>query len=130
MFPARAGIDRTHLAGRTAATGRGTLDEARLLPASDKRERDVQKSLAKLAEHKGWYLFAAGQAYAMVNGKAPGKRNAEVMLVREVTRWRADVQRFVPDGLAGFEALIEDALAHPAPLPQRASEMKRNLVSR
>ena len=57
----------------------GTLDEARLLPAPDKRERDVRKSLAKLAEHKSWYVFVAGQAYAMVvHSKAPGQRNAEI----------------------------------------------------
>ena len=97
----------------------GTLDEARLLPAPDKRERDVRKSLAKLAEHKSWYVFVAGQAYAMVHSKAPGQRNAEIMLVREVTRWRADVERFVPDGLAGFDALIQHALGNPVALPQQ-----------
>ena len=97
----------------------GTLDEARLLPASDKRERDVRKALAKLAEHKSWYVFAAGQAYAMVHSKGPGQRNAEITLVREVTRWRGDVERFAADGLAGFDALIAYALAHPAELPQR-----------
>ena len=97
----------------------GTLDEARLLPAPDKRERDVRKSLAKLAEHKSWYVFVAGQAYAMVHSKAPGQRNAEGTLVREVTRWRAEVERFAPGELAGFDALIAYALAHPAALPPR-----------
>ena len=97
----------------------GTLDEARLLPASDKRERDVRKRLVKLAEHKSWYLFVAGQAYAILNSKAPGQRNAEITLVREVTRWRADVERFAPDGLAGFDALIQHALGNPVALPQR-----------
>ena len=97
----------------------GTLDEARLLPAPDKRERDVRKALAKLADHKSWYVFVAGQAYAMLTGKAPGQRNAETMLVREITRWRGDVERFAPDGLAGFDALIAYALAHPAALPPR-----------
>ena len=99
----------------------GTLDEARLLPTPDKRERDVLKALRKLADHKSWYVFVAGQSYAMVNGKAPGQRNAEVTLIREVTRWRADVERFAPDGLAGFDALIAYALAHPAALPQQPS---------
>ena len=99
----------------------GTLDEARLLPASDKRERDVRKALRKLADHKSWYTFVAGLAYAMVHGKAPGKRNAEITLVREVTRWRADVERFAPDELAGFDALLTYALAHPAALPHRPS---------
>ena len=99
----------------------GTLDEARLLPASDKRERDVRKALRKLAEHKGWYIFAAGQAYAMVHSKALGRRNAEITFVREATRWRGDVERFAPDGLAGFDALIQHALANPTELPHRPS---------
>ncbi len=97
----------------------GTLDEARLLPAPDKRERDVRKSLARLAEHKSWYQFAAGQAYVMLHGKAAGQRNAGITLVREATRWRAEVKRYAPDGLAGFDALIQHALSNPVPLPQR-----------
>ena len=97
----------------------GQLDEDRLLPDYEKRERDIRKSLAKLAERKSWYVFVAGQASAMVSGKAPSKRNAEVTLVREVTRWRAEVERFAPGELAGFDALITDALEHPAALPQK-----------
>ena len=97
----------------------GTLDEARLLPTADKRERDVRKALAKLADHKSWYVFVAGQAYAMLNGKAPGQRNAEIMLVREITRWRGDVECFAPGELAGFDALIQHALGNPVALPQR-----------
>ena len=58
-------------------------------------------------------------AYAMVHSKAPGQRNAEITLVREVTRWRAEVERFAPGELAGFDALIAYAVAHPAELPQR-----------
>ncbi len=97
----------------------GQLDEDRLLPARDKRERDVRKGLARLAERKSWYVFVAGQAHGIATAKGPGKRNAEITLVREITRWRAEVERFAPGELAGFDALITDALEHPAALPQQ-----------
>ena len=94
----------------------GKLDEARLLPAADKRTRDVNKRLDKLANRQGWYVFVAGQAYAMETGKAPAQRNAEVMLVTEVTRWRRDVEQFAADRLAEFDRGIAGALEHPAPV--------------
>ena len=49
---------------------------------------------------QGWYVFSVGQAYAMETGKAPARRNAEVMLVTEVIRWRRDVERYAADRLA------------------------------
>ena len=94
----------------------GKLDEDRLLPAADKRTRDVNKRLDKLANRQGWYVFVAGQAYAMETGKAPARRNAEVMLVTEVIRWRRDVEQFAADRLAEFDQGIADALEHPAPV--------------
>ena len=97
----------------------GELDEARLLPGGEKRERDVRKALSRLAEHKSWYMFVAGQAYAMTHAKAPSRRNAEITLVREVTRWRGDVERFAPDAVDVFDGLIQHALDHPAVLPPR-----------
>ena len=33
----------------------------------------------------------AGQAYAVATGKAPSKRNAEVMAVEQVMRWRRPI---------------------------------------
>ena len=97
----------------------GKLDEERLLPAADKQTRDVNKRLDKLADRQGWYVFVAGQAYAMETGKAPARRNAEVMLVTEVIRWRRDVERYAADRLAEFDRGIADALEHPAPVQQR-----------
>ena len=93
----------------------GTLDESRLLPSAEKRTRDVGKKLDRLAARQGWYTFMAGQAYAVATGKAPSKRNAEVMAV-EHTRWRSEVSRFAPDRLAEFDELIADALNNPAPV--------------
>ena len=62
----------------------GTLDESRLLPSAGKRARDVGKKLDRLASRQGWYTFMAAQAYAMAAGKAPLKRNAEIMAVEQV----------------------------------------------
>ena len=99
----------------------GTLDESRLLPSAEKRARDVGKKLDRLASRQGWYTFMAGQAYAVATGKAPSKRNAEVMAVEQVMRWRSEVSRFAPDRLEEFDELIADALNNPAPV-QKAEQ--------
>ena len=65
---------------RQARTGQ--LDEDRLLPGQDKRERDLTKKLDKLAARTGWYTFVSAQAPAMATGKAPSRRNAEIMVVQ------------------------------------------------
>jgi len=94
----------------------GKLDEARLLPSAEKRARDVAKKLDRLAARQGWYTFMAGQAHAVATGKAPAKRNAEIMAVEQVARWRSEVSSFVPDRLEEFDELIADALNNPAPV--------------
>ena len=99
----------------------GTLDEARLLPSDEKRAREVGKKLDQLAARQGWYTLMAGQAYAVATGKAPAKRNAEIMAVEQVLRWRSEVSRFAPDRLAEFDELIADALNNPTPV-QRAEQ--------
>ena len=99
----------------------GKLDEARLLPSAEKRARDVGKKLDRLAAQQGWYIFMAGQAYAVATGKAPAKRNAEIMAVEQVPRWRSEVSRFAPDRLVEFDELISDALNNPAPV-QKAEQ--------
>ena len=94
----------------------GKLDEARLLPSDEKRARDVGKKLDRLATRLGWYTFMAGQAYAVATGKAPAKRNAEIMAVEQAARWRAEVSRFAPGRLEEFDELIADALNNPVPV--------------
>ena len=76
----------------------------------------VGKKLDRLASRQGWYTFMAGQAYAVATGKAPSKRNAEVMAVEQVMRWRSEVSRFAPARLTEFDELIADALNNPAPV--------------
>ncbi len=95
----------------------GALDESRLLPATD-RARDVAKKLDRLASRQGWYVFLAGQAHAVATGKASAKRNAEIMAIEQVTRWRLEVSRFAPDRLEEFDELIAAALNNPAPVQQ------------
>ena len=53
-------------------------------------------------------------------GKAPAKRNAEVMAVEQVMRWRSEVSRFAPDPLAEFDELIAEALNNPVPVQKAA----------
>ena len=96
----------------------GQLDEDRLLPAQDKRERDLTKKLDKLAAQAGWYTFVSAQAHAIATGKAPARRNAEIMVVQEITRWRREVERFATGRLDEFDAGIRHALEHPAALPR------------
>ena len=49
---------------------------------------------------------------------APARRNAEIMVVQEVMRWRREVERFSPERLDEFDAGIQHALEHPAALPR------------
>ena len=79
------------------------------------------RSSTGIEARQGWYTFMAGQAYAVATGKAPAKRNAEVMAVEQVMRWRSEVSRFAPDRVAEFDELIADALNNPAPV-QKAEQ--------
>ena len=72
---------------------RDGLDRDRLLPADDKRRRDLAKRLDKPLDRNGWRMFAAGCAWTVENGKATQRRNAEIQLVEAVARWTADVAR-------------------------------------
>ena len=95
--------------------GVGRLFE-QMLEVSPKPGRDLTKKLDKLAARAGWYTFVSAQAHAIATGKAPARRNAEIMVVQEVTRWRREVERFTPARLEEFEAGIHHALEHPASL--------------
>ncbi len=57
-----------------------------------------------------------------VTSRAPKKRNAEVSIVTEASRWRYDVLRFVPERIDGFNALMQHAMEHPAPLVRRGAQ--------
>jgi len=89
LGPAPEGADNLQLGFQTiwrqACEG---LDVDRLLPSREKRARDLAKKLDRSLERNGWRIFVSGQAYAMKHGKARQQRNAEVMLVETVARWR------------------------------------------
>ena len=98
---------------------RDGLDRARLLPADDKRRRDLAKRLDKPMDRNGWRMFAAGCAHTIEHGKASQRRNAEIQLVETVARWTADVAELMPERMADLRAIVDHGLSHPAPLPQK-----------
>ena len=59
-------------------------------------------------------MFTAEQAFAMTSGKGPSRRNAEIMLVNEVSRWRAEIEKFAENRLGEFDNLIRHALEYIA----------------
>ena len=95
------------------------LDEARLLPSREKRARDLAKRLDKDLERNGWRMFVSGCAHAIANGKAPQRRNAEVQLVEQVSRWMAQVRELLPGREDDLRRVVEAGLARPEPPPAR-----------
>ena len=95
------------------------LDVDRLLPTREKRTKDLAKKLDKPLDRNGWRMFVSGQAYAIKHGKARQQRNAEVMLVETVARWRGQVLDLLPDRLADLQRIVRVGLARPEQLPQR-----------
>ena len=107
------------LADRVWRQVRDGIDADRLLPADDKRRRDLVKRLDKPMDRNGWRMFVAGCAHTIENGKAAQRRNAEIQLVEAVTRWTADVTELVPDRLPALRLIVDHGLAHPAALPPK-----------
>ena len=99
----------------------GQLDESRLLPSAEKRARDVVKKPTGSRRGRSGTPSWPARRTRWQPGKAPAKRNAEVMAVEQVMRWRSEVSRFAPDRLAEFDELIADALNNPAPV-QKADQ--------
>ena len=95
------------------------LDAERLLPSREKRARDLQKKLDRPLEQNGWRVFVSGQAHAMKNGKARQRRNAEVMLVETVARWRAQVLDLLPERERDLQRIVRAGLANPEPPPEK-----------
>jgi len=90
------------------------LDRDRLQGDLEKRRREVEKKLDRgLLEHKGWYTFVSGQAYTIANGKAPAKRNSEIMLVEQVSRWVEEVKDACPDRMGDLVQILREAMANP-----------------
>ena len=92
----------------------GAVDDERLLPAREAREGRLGRELEKLMGESGWYKLVASRAHAIATGEVAARREAEVAVVREVTAWRCEVERFAPGRLEEFDAGIRRALEHPA----------------
>ena len=126
------------LACRVWRQARNGLDRDRLLPADDKRRRDLAKRLDKPLDRNGWRMFAAGCAWTVENGKAPQRRNAEIQLVETVARWAADVAELRPatgEHLAGLIAAggpvgALAAYLRDADLPRAAGALLRRHATR
>ena len=91
------------------------LDVDRLLPSREKRERDLLKKIDKPLPENGWRMFVAGQAHAMIHGKAPKKRSAEVMLVETIKRWQSMVTDLAPDRMDRLNEIVQAGFENPAP---------------
>ena len=107
------------LACRVWRQARNGLDRDRLLPADDKRRRDLAKRLDKPLDRNGWRMFAAGCAHTIEHGKATQRRNAEIQLVEAVARWTADVAELLPERMAELRIIVDHGLSHPAPPPRK-----------
>ena len=86
-----------------------------LLPTRKKRVKDLAKKL----DHNGWRMFVSGCAYTMATGKGPQRRNAEVMLVETVRRWRDQVVDLLPERAADLRRIVEAGLERPEPPPRK-----------
>ena len=117
--PPAALADGATLADRVWRQARNGLDRDRLLPADDKRRRDLAKRLDKPLDRNGWRMFAAGCAWTVENGKAPQRRNAEIQLVETVARWAADVAELLPERMAELRIIVDHGLSHPEPPPRK-----------
>ena len=89
------------------------------LPHENKRRHDLLKKLDKPIKTNGWRIFVAAQAYAILNGKTPQRRNAELMLLEMAMRWRRDVLELLPDRVGDLEKIVSIGIANPAPLPNK-----------
>ena len=90
-----------------------------LLPTREKRAKDLAKKLDRELDHNGWRMFVSGFVYTMANGKGPQRRNAEVMFVETVRRWRDQVVDLLPERAADLRRIVEAGLDRPEPPPRK-----------
>ena len=90
-----------------------------LLPTREKRAKDLAKKLDRELDQNGWRMFVSGCVYTMTNGKGPQRRNAEVMLVETVRRWRDQVVDLLPERATDLRRIVEAGLDRPEPPPRK-----------
>ena len=90
-----------------------------LLPTREKRAKDLAKKLDCELDHNGWRMFVSGCVYTMASGKGPQRRNAEVMLVETIRRWRDQVVDLLPERAADLRRIVEAGLDRPEAPPRK-----------
>ena len=93
-----------------------------LLPTKEKRTRDLAKKMDRDLDRNGWRMFVSGCAYTMANGKGPQRRNAEVMLLDTIRRWRDQVVDLLPERAADLKRIVEAGLERPEPPPRKEKD--------
>ena len=99
---------------------RDGLDRERLLPADDKRRRDLASAWPSRPKATDGQRMSPPQAHTIDTGKARNRRNAEVALIETVSRWAADVADLLPDRMADLRAIVDYGLHHPQQLPNQS----------
>ena len=101
-----------------------------LLPTKEKRTRDLAKKMDRELDRNGWRMFVSGCAYTMANGKGPQRRNAEVMLLDTIRRWRDQVVDLLPERAADLKRIVEAGLDRPEPPPKKEGELRHGDTGR
>ena len=118
-----AAVEVELLADRVWRQVRDGIDADRLLPSADKRRKQLLKAIDKPLDVNGWAKFVSAQAHGILNGKAPGRRNAERMLVETIARWTCRRDRAgAPERLPALRLIVDYGLAHPAALPPKEAD--------
>ena len=103
----------------------GEIDEERLLPSTDKRRSDVAKKVQRMRDGRGWYIFVQGNSHTVATAKAPQRRNAELAVIHEASRWRAEIERYIPECVEEFDQMLRRALDTPKAGNQEESPRAR-----
>ena len=88
----------------------------------------------RISRHPVRHVPRSLRYYAYVpiaTGKAPARRNAEIMVVQEVTRWRREVERFTParaGGVRGGHPTTRWNIPRPCSAPRAGSGIQVRVI--
>ena len=66
-----------------------------------------------MRDGRGWYIFVQANSDTVATGKAPQRRNAELAVIHEASRWRGDIERYAPECVEEFDRMLKSALDTP-----------------
>ena len=111
----RVGAAESDLAGSAAAVWSDVFAVADGEPLERGKTR---KQIDRTVRGKGLYLFVAAGMHSVATAKkAKGRAAARRKTVEEAARGRRSVAAHWPEHLPLFDAALQHALLHPAPLP-------------